>query len=116
MKKYMIQVLLVAVALTFAATTSFAANASIIGATSIGGSPFKPSTKVTLEVTSNATAYTSTSCHLSGSKEYASIGGNVTGDASTIFSKDIPAQGNNTTCNPTDPGTTAGDMPTGTWN
>lgn len=100
--------LIMALALIAFASNAYAA-VSITDAqtTSIGGSPFSPSQNVTIEVDSNATTYSATSCHLNGTKEYATAGGAVAVgvDASTIFSDDMEDSQKDATagvCDPTD--------------
>ena len=98
--------LIVLVACLAFSTSAFAAT-SITDAqtTSIGGSPFTPSTKVTLSVLASTIAYSVSSCHLSGTREYGTVGGSVDlgEDASTIGYKAIPDQSGNTVCVPTAP-------------
>jgi len=108
MKKALLMVLTMA----FVSTSAFALTIKSDATTSIGGATFAPSTNVTIEAAATKIAYTATSCHLSGSKEYATAGGTVgtSVDASKINAQDIPNQGTNTACNPTDPGT-AGTLP-----
>ena len=114
MKKLFIALILVA----FAAP-AFAANTSITTATILGGGKFTPSAKVGLNVTSTSLAYTATSCHVSGTFQYGTVGGSGTAsDASKVYQATIPTQTSTATvCAPTAAGSTAGTLPTGTtWN
>ena len=104
-------VVLVSASAAMAATT-------ITGPTTINGSTnsFQPSQKVGLAVSSAATSYAVTSCHLSGSYEYGTVGGaNTVASASAIYRKTIPTQSG--TVGTPDAPTTTTDLPSGygTW-
>ncbi len=105
MKKLMFTLALLAFA-----TSSFAAQ-SITTTITIGGSSFSPSKQVTIyaDVNGARTAYTATSCHTSGTKQYATAGGATLVDVSKILQKDYT--GTATPCVPDTP--TAGAMPSG---
>lgn len=106
MKKQILKAFLVLAVLSSASTAM--AVTSIVATITIGaGNTFSPSTKVGLSITSIATSYTAGSCHLNGTKEYATVGGsNLTvngyNDPSKIYTKDITTQAtDNIYCVPT---------------
>lgn len=99
---------------------SFSAYAGTIDSTTqIGGGSYTPSAKVGISIISAATAYSATSCHVSGKNEYGTSGGTgITGtyaDTSKIYKSTIPSQEPNATvCIPTEV-TSATELPTASW-
>ena len=118
MKKQILKAFLV-LAVVGASTSAMAAGTLITGIITIGaGNTFSPSTKVGISLISVPTSYSSASCHLNGTKQYATIGGsNLSGsytDASKIYTADIPSQSStNTTGVPTSQ--TDATAITGSW-
>jgi hypothetical protein len=97
MKKQILKSFLILAVVGSASAAS--ATTSINSTITIGaGNTFTPSTKVGISTSAVPTSYTAASCHLNGTKEYATIGGsNLTvnanlDDPSKIYSTDIPVQ------------------------
>lgn len=105
-------------AIAGSATTAMATQ-TISGTTTIGsGNTFTPSAKVVISVTSLPTAYTATSAHLNGTKQYGTVGGaNITGtntDPSKIYVADYTTEAGSDVATPvaTDSAT---QLPDATW-
>lgn len=103
MKKRILKSFLL-LAVVGSASTAMATQ-TISGTVTIGaGNTFSPSAKVVLSVTSVATAYTATSAHLNGTKQYGTVGGaNITGtytDPSKIYVADYATPSTATAAQP----------------
>ena len=104
MKKRILKSFLL-LAVVGSASTAMATQ-TINGTVTIGaGNTFSPSAKVVLSVTSAATAYTATSAHLNGTKQYGTVSGaNLTGsftDPSKIYVADYATPSGATAAEPT---------------
>jgi hypothetical protein len=101
MKKIIIKLMVTVCCLSFAAS-AFAVT-TIDASTQLGGGTFSPSAKVTIKVIADATAYSVSSQHLNGKKQFAS-----TSTDPKIYYADAATSG------PTAPASATG-LPTGTW-
>lgn len=86
MKKSILKVFVVLAALAF--TTSVFAATPISSSTVIGGGTFSPSAKVTIKATATDTAYSATSQHLNGKKQFG-----TNNQDPKIYFKDAAANG-----------------------
>lgn len=98
------------------------ATQTINGTVTIGGgNTFSPSAKVVISITSAPTAYTATSAHLNGTKQYGTVGGaNITGtytDPSKIYVADYTTTAGSAVATPTTTtsATSLADATGGTW-
>jgi hypothetical protein len=118
MKKTIFSSVLMLVVL--ASASAAMASTSITGSTTLGNATnsFTPSAKVGIFISSIATSYAATSCHLNGTYQYGTVGGTGTAaDPSKIYTKAIPSQSAYTIGTPSDTSSTTTDLPGGfaTW-
>jgi hypothetical protein len=95
MKKLTIFLTFVVLGLFISASIALGAT-SITSQTSIGSSPFTPSSNVCVSVASTATQYGATSAHLNGNYQYGTCGGSSLAsacDPSKIYKKTYSSGG-----------------------
>lgn len=75
--KNMYKIVVLSLIFVFLLSMPLLAVTTITGSTTIGGSPFSPSAKVTVNVTTDSagTQYGASSAHVNGSFEYGTCGG-----------------------------------------
>ena len=97
------------------ATTLISGQVSL----SASGNSFTPSSKVGISLTSLTNSYAATSCHVSGTYEYGTLGGTgLTGaasDPSKIYQTTIPTQSATATVGAPDATTSATSLPGSGW-